>query len=213
MDSINNNEGKKSEKHEELKLEDLNHFVEHMEKILDELEEKIRVLPKVDKKGQSECSFAEELYAYKEEMYAIAKKEAKKIGPYMELGEQEIERCRRNIEQLRVDTDSLNLEEAKKKYEAAKESIEYQMNKAVNQNRMLIKTGERFQELSKQAEEKVWPLGKPKRSGDRTDPKAVLAAVLDGRFDFRSPHNPLSRGSGPSAKTEIDNLLSLGPLG
>ena len=140
-------------------------------------------------------------------------KEAKKIGPYMELGEQEIERCRRNIEQLRVDTDSLNLEEAKKKYEAAKESIEYQMNKAVNQNRMLIRTGERFQELSKQAEEKVWPLGKPKRSGDRTDPKAVLQAVLDGRFDFRSPHNPLSRGSGPSAKMEIDNLLSLGPLG
>ena len=197
----------------DLRLEDVDSFIEYMEGLLEELWGKINQLPKVDENGYSECPFAEELYAYKEEAAAIVAEESKKLQLCLELVKEEIDRCQQNIEILSTDASSLHLEEAKKKYEAGKKSQRLQYNKGVHQQELLIDLIKRADELLKLAEEKKWPIGEPGRS-DRFNPEAVLEAALDGRFSaLRDPDHIRPLPSRPAFGSEINNLLSLGPLG
>ena len=49
------------------KLEHVDSFIGNMEIFLNKLDDDIRMLPGVDKNGNSECPFAEQLYVQKEE--------------------------------------------------------------------------------------------------------------------------------------------------
>lgn len=212
MESKLNRNHHGSNENADLKLEDVDSFIKHMERLLKELWGKINQLPKVDNSGYSECPFAEDLYAYKEEAAAKVEEESKKLEQFLELVKEEIVRCKHNIEQLRLDRNSLNLEEAKKRYTAAKKSQQSQLNKAVHQQKLLIELIKRSEELLKLAREKKWPLGKP-RSRDSFNPAEVLQAAIDGKFSaLREPTHIRSRAVRPSFASEVSDLVSLGPL-
>lgn len=204
---------KQTNKNRDLKLEDVDTFLEEMEGLVCELQEKTDQLPKVDKKGQSDCPFAEELYVYKEEAYEKVFKESKKLQPYLKLIEKEIVRCRKNIEQLHVDANSLNLEEPKTNYDVAEQSQKNQCDKAIYQRKRLLDLIKKIDELLELANQKEWPLGKPKHQNS-FNPEAVLEAVADGRMPgFQPPVPGAYREPIPSFREEINGLISIGPLG
>ena len=209
MDSSRNIEQGSSEEYSDVKLEDIDSFIRYMEGLLEELRGKINQLPKVDEEGRSDCHFAEELYAYKEEAAAMVAGQLEKLQTYLELIEKEIKRCRDNIDKLHVDRNSLNYDEAKKRYDAAKEAEEKQLNTAIHQKNSLIDLIKKAEELLSLAKGKKWPLGKPKRQ-DSFNPEAVLQGVLDGTLPgLQDPNRVLPRASRPAFHREVNDLMSI----
>ena len=60
------------DKTRDLSLKNLDSFMHHMNGLLKKLVDKVNVLPRVDDKGGSECPFAEDLYAEKEEIQKVS---------------------------------------------------------------------------------------------------------------------------------------------
>ena len=209
MESNRKVQQERSEEHSEVKLEDVDSFIEYMEGLLEELWGKINQLPEVDQNGHSDCHFAEELYAYKEEAAAIVAEESKKLQVYLELVKKEIDRCHHNIDQLRTDRSSLNFDEAKKRYDAAKKAEEKQLNKAILQKKKLIDLIKKAEELLSLAKEKNWPLGEPKRQ-DSFNPEAVLQGVLDGTLPGLGNRERVALpASRPAFHKEVNDLMSI----
>ncbi len=197
-----------------LKLESLGTYITHVEEVLDELVSMATQLPIVDEEGNSECPFAEELYAYKEEAVELVKEECKDLKPYLEIVEEEIERCRKNLDQIQKDENNLELYETKEQYDLAREAQQKELDHYVGYKNVLNDLLIRKEELLAMAndERHTWPLGKPRRA-DHFDPEAVLKAVLDGTFDpLRDPFDPRPMPSGNARTSEINSLVNLGPL-
>jgi len=177
---------------------------------LNELDSKTRQLPKVDEQGKSECPFAEELYADKEEALANVERESGRLEEYLDWVEQEIERCQRNLDRIRFDRNGLDLDEAREQYEAALESQQHELNTFIHQKKRLNDLMIRKNQLLTKAQDKrhTWPLVKPKQK-DHFNPEAVLNAVLanrSGNYHGRAPGKP-------GFNRELNGLMELGPLG
>ena len=186
--------------------------LEELNKRIDELIEKIKVLPKVDSKGGSECPFAESLYAYKEMAARGVKKTVKKVRQYIPAVEKEVERCEHNYKRICDDCEKINNAEAKEKYEHARKFQWAECEKAFMRRKHFYETLDRAKKELEKAKEKKWPLGEPK-ADDSFDPEAVLEEVIKGRSPMPHPTNaPASRRRSHFSR-EINSLLSLGPLG
>ena len=203
----NDHQGKPNEQ-DDLSLKDVDSFVHYMKGLVEELFSKIRVLPKVDQEGNSECPFAEDLYAQKDESMEKVEKESQKLPRYLGLVEKEIARCSANLEQISADRSSLNLEEAKEKYNVAKRSQESQYNSAIQQRKALVDLISRTEQALAMARSKEFPGRKPQKSF--RPPAGRL-----GGWGTSGSTDQASKGSSPrpSLETEIDTLISLGPLG
>lgn len=206
---------KNPKKYSHLKLEDLGSFIKHLEALLDELLPKASRSPKEDKKGNSECPFAGEPYPHKEEAVEMVLDESQELRPYLELVKEEVERCRKNLEQIRVDEVNLELYETKEKYDFAREAQQQELDHFIGLKNTLIDLLIRKDELLKMAGEErhKWPIGKPTRQ-DHFDPKAVLEGVLDGTYAaMLDAEHVIPQPSRPSVNAELNALLSLGPIG
>jgi len=215
MEQEETTQDKNTKEYSELKLEDLDSYIKHIEAVLDELLSKATQLPKVDEHGNSECPFAEKLFAYKEEAVEMVKEESKKLRPYLEMVKEEVERCHQNLEQIRVDGSNLELYETKEEYNFAREAQQHELDRFIGLKKTLIDLLIRKDELLTMAgeEKRKWPLGKPRRN-EHFDPEAVLNAVLDGNSDpLRDPFDPAPLPSRNAHTSEVNSLMSLGPLG
>ena len=210
MESEETNHGKREKQPTYMNLEGLDEFIDHMEALLDKLTSKANQLPKVDEKGNSECPFAEELYADKEEALTEVAKESKKIEQYLDRVEQEIKRCRKNLDLIRFDRTNLTLDEARKQYDAAREAQQRELNKFTHLKKRLNDLKTRKNKLLKTAQDKrhTWPIGKPKQN-DHFNPEAILDAVVASRSNGVQDRLP----SRPALNRELNSLLDLGPLG
>jgi hypothetical protein len=214
MEEIETTQDKDTNQYSDLKLEDLNSYIGHVEAVLDELQSKSSQLPKVDEKGNSECPFAEELYAYKEEAVILVKEESIQLRPYLGLVKKEIVRCRKNLEQIRADEANLEVYETKEEYDLAREAQQNGLDHFIGLENTLIDLLIRKDELLKEAgeERNKWPLGKPRRK-DPFNPEAILNAILDGSYDpLRDPHDPRPLPSRSTPGNEINSLINLGPM-
>jgi len=209
MESEETNNNKREKQPSYMNLEGLYDFIDHMEALLDKLTSKANQLPKVDEKGNSECPFAEELYADKEEALTEVAKESKKLEQYLDRVKWEIKRCRKNLEQIRFDRTNLTLDEARKQYDAAKETQQRELNKFIHLKKRLNDLKTRKNMLLKTAQDKrhTWPIGKPKRN-DHFNPEAILDSVLASRSNGVQDRLP----SRPAFNRELNSLLDLGPL-
>lgn len=193
-----------------LSLKDVDSFIHYMNGLLEELLSKIQVLPKVDKEeGRSECPFAEDLYAEKDDFAEKVEKESKKLQRYLRLVEQEIARCRGNLGQISADAGSLNLGEAKERYAAAKRAQEFQYERAIQQRKALMDLISRTEKTLTLARSKTFPGRKPRKNF------RPPAGALDGwaAKGFTNGATVEAIEARPQFKTEIDRLISLGPLG
>lgn len=200
----------------QLRLEDLNAYMSRVEKALDDLLSKITQLPIVDEQGNSECPFAEELHAYKEEAVALVEEKCKDLEPYLEMVEEEIKRCRRNLELIQNDQGNLELYETNEQYKNALEVLQNQLNNYIGAKNALIDLLTRKEELLKMAKEErhTWPLGEPERSDHfNINPEAVLNAAADGGYKVpQGPFDPKPVPWNSGLTSEINGLINLGPL-
>jgi hypothetical protein len=209
MKNNENSDKSRPKGQDELSLKDIDSYIHYMHGLLDELETKFKILPKVDQEGNSECPFAEDLYAEKEEFLEKVEKESRKIQGYLRLVEQEIARCRGNLGKIRSDARSLHLDEAKEKYDAAKRAQETQYKKAIQQRTALMDLTSRTAKVLALARSKTFPGRKPQK-GFRPPAGALGGWRPNGSIKEATDKPPASR---PSFESEIDDLISLGPLG
>jgi len=199
---------KRPKKHDNLTLRDVNSSERYMSKLLDTLETKTNVLPKVDEKGNSECPFAEGLYAQKEQAVEKVTEELGRLRRLLELLKEELARLRANLAQVQTDAGSLHLESAKEKYLSAKQGLEYNIQKNQERQKEILELISQAEEMLRLARTKKWPLGKPE---ERMRFPAISSGPERG---FRSGvPSSAPASSGPSLRTEVDSLFSLGPLG
>jgi hypothetical protein len=212
MKPSKNNQHDQAKKFADLDLKDVDSYTSFLEKLLETLQSKINVLPKVDDKGRSECPFAENLYAQKEEATSNVIEELKKASRYLALLEQEISRLRQNLAQIESDTGALHLDQAKEKYITAKRSQEIHIEKNIHRKMRLSDLIARAEKLMQLAHKKKWPGGKPKERF-RTPPLMAGGPTGVGATGFQNAIPDVPLPPSPAFKTEIDSLMTLGPLG
>ena len=194
---------------DDLSLEYVDSSISYKKGLVEELSSKTGQCPKVDQKGRSECPFAEDLYAEKEDVTEKVEKELQKLQRYLMLVEQEIARCSANLEQISADAGSLNIEQAKERYAAAKWSQESQYNKAVEQRNALIDLIARTEKTLAMARSKKFPGRKPQK-GFRFPAGGSEGWEATRSANGEAHETPPDR---TSLKTEIESLISVGPLG
>ena len=206
------NPGNKHSQNKTKKFEDLKNvdsFMDQLSQLIEGLNSKFRILPKVDDKGQSECPFAEDLYAEKEKAAKEVSKKLKEASRYADLLKQEIARFRRNLSKIGADAGSLNSVQAKEKYASAKKAQEFHIDKNDKRLRKLTDLIAKAEKLLQVALEKKWPLGEPKKSFHPSQPP------VDRKVSTGTPIQGAMQGKPyrPSFKTESDSLIAIGPLG
>ncbi len=196
-----------SNEYNPLRLDQVASSIDHMETLLEDLSARMSVLPDVDEKGRSECPFAEDLYAKKEEAEEKVARELGQLRRYPGLVNEEMSRCRKNLEQLRSDGGRLNRDETKEHYSFAEGSQEAHYRMADQLYQKLIDLIPRAEEALRLAGTKRFPGIKPQKSVSVSKPPG------SDRFTPMAPRPVSSQAMGPSLGKEIDSLMSIGPLG
>jgi len=193
-------------------LEEMSSAMIAMRNNLKDLHKSLGMLPGVDEKGRSECEFAEDLYAQKEEDAQKVSFQLKALQNYLEPLEKEISRCRKNLEQIRSDGRQLYTESAKEEYLHAEAAAASLYNQVVSRKKELIQLISRAKDALKKAKVKRWPLGEPKK----TFHLPAMAVGPRGQSGFATPlltPLPVPGIMAPPGREQIASLLSLGPLG
>jgi hypothetical protein len=182
--------------HSHLTLRDVDSAVNHMYSLLNTLETKTNLCPRVDEKGNSECPFAEDLYAQKEEALEEVRAQLEMLQILLELVEEELASLRANLTKVESDSGALHSENAKKMYLSAQQGLEQHIQKNLDRKKQILDLISLAKEMLRLAHEKRWPLGKPERH--------ALSPPVTPSSSFNS---------GLSLRREVDGLLSLGPIG
>ena len=196
---------------EELNVKDVDSFIKFLSGDIEELVKKAGMCPEVDKEGRSECPFADDLYAQKEEMEKKVVNGLNKLRRYMELVDREIERFYRNLNQILADNNALHFKQAKEKYTDAMKAIEFQLEKFKQRRKALLDLSSKAEKALNFARSKKWPLGKPQ---EKFRPPSFMAGgpTRTTTSGYQSPSPVTFLTPWPSVKSEIKSLMSLGPL-
>jgi hypothetical protein len=201
-----------SEEISDRNLERVTSVIKNMKALLENLSQKTSQLPKVDDKGNSECPYAEDLYAEQEEAITKVAEELKRLRRYQEIVDQLVAKHRRNLDLIRTDASSLHLDRAKEQYSSAELSQEHNYRQAVRCQKELLEIISWAENAIALARGKKFPGGKPEK---KFRPPSGFASGLSasGSAGYSGPASPAGASFTPSLKTEIDSLMSLGPLG
>jgi hypothetical protein len=195
----------------DFRLQDIESFIRYMEGLLDTLKAKVDALPRVDGDGDSECPFAESLYAERDEVEDRVIKALQDASSYMELLDQEKTRLRGNLSRIQSDGNFLNSAEAKKEYGFAAGAIKHHIEKNFERRQKLSKLIALALKLLGLSSGKRWPLGKPQR-GFR--PRVTLGGDVTGVSSHGDQSFKTIRFDASAGLRDrvLDNLISLGPI-
>ncbi len=101
---------------ENVNLKEAEKGLESTKKCMEDLDRSVHSLPSVDEDGNSECPFAEELYAQKEELQKTLEARLKDLFEMMKAVDAEIQRCRKNLAVVTAHHDSIHGEKVRDKY-------------------------------------------------------------------------------------------------
>lgn len=195
----------------QLNIKDLDSAMDSFRSELEHLSKRIDILPRVEKDGSSECHFAEDLYADKEEAAEKVAQRLRDIKGYMPLAEREIARCSHNLSTISSDKGRLRDDEAITQYQDALHAQQYHYQKAVERRKALQELIQQAEQLLSKANTKKYPGKKPEKRfrppvgllGGLPSPGASMAAPISISPAFDRPSLP---------RSELGDLLSLGPL-
>lgn len=208
METERNSEIKGSKSHKKVTLMDFNVYLRFIPSLLDSLEKKINILPKVDEKGNSECSFAETLYAQKDKEAEKVETELEPLRDLLVLLKEELVKLRANLSTVLEDTRSLHFEDAKEKYLFARQGIEKNIEINLDKQKKLLALISQVEEMLSLARKKKWPLGKPKEHLQYPSIDWEMTRDFEPILSSDFPHHSeLPHGR------EVGNLFSLGPIG
>ena len=171
---------------------------------VEELEKAVQSLPRVDEKGGSDCPFAEDLYAKKEQLEAALGKDVAMLQAYMAAIQKEVARCERNLQRIRGDAGKLSTPEAIDAYGEAEQAADNEHHQAVTDRDAIVLVLPRAQAVLAVSQNKKYPDKKPQQ---RQLPEP--ASPTDGKEPTRP--RPDTTGK-PALGGELGDLLSIGPL-
>jgi hypothetical protein len=163
--------------------------------------ESAMALPHVDEDGNSECPWAERLYAKKEELEVQVTNDVEKMKCYSKGLNKEKQRCERNLAQLQADRGELNLPEPSEYYSNAIEAQQRQLQSVIDDIDAVSIVLKRAEAVLKVSRTRKFPGGEPQEGF----PFPAMPSGAPGWTCIQ----PSLRQPGD----EIDGLVSLGPLG
>ena len=106
-------------------------LLEHVNEVIEEFRNAMRILPLVDDEGHSDCPFAEDLYAEKARWQEELQFLLGKLHEYQAGSQAEIRRCMRNQAVVEEDQRRLDGEHARDQYDQADDRVlsEYRQNR------------------------------------------------------------------------------------
>jgi len=196
----------------------------NVEKNTKELEDRASCLPIVEEDGSSECPFAEDLYAQKEEVEEKLKSALLDLNGRIPFLAQEISRCRNNLKQMSSDREKLVLEAPKNSYSSAEQEQKTQLRDVIKIQMRINDILKRAKLVLEIAEAEKFPGRKPQRKGfspgasspsslpvPLREPVAIMAPPI-GSPGGTFPVGPVISNPGPGLGGETGGILSTGPL-
>jgi hypothetical protein len=136
------------------------------EKLMDKLQDALSVLPRVDPDGSSECPFAEQLFAQKEEPEAEVIKGVSDMKDLLQSAQDCVREARQKVKGKWVDPKRYELASNAKMYYDARSTDSFEEAcylQALCDHKRIQNALERADELLRKSRAKQWPLGRPKR--------------------------------------------------
>jgi len=180
----------------------LTSYLSSVESEVARLEEAIRVLPRVTPGGSSECPFARDLYARKEELEASVAYSVTSMNKFLRALQVEITRCERNRNRITGDRQRLRTDPAIRAYETAEDEalVEYQ-SALLDRDQILLVLPRAEAALSVARTRKH-----PDVRGPRKRPGAIAG------FSGPSVSGSGSQGGSTGLSGEVSDLISMGPI-
>jgi len=159
------------------------------------------LLPKVDEEGNSECPFAEQLYAQKQEQQRELQQHLEKLKKDLVQVETDIQKCNSNANIVASDQGQLHSQNVFERYEQAEDKLKSKL-KQLHEKRTHIRSKMKDTEkLLAKTNEKNWPDGEPEGQRFSLGPSLSL---LD---NSTSPDNrQLDTGQQLNGLFEIDRM-------
>ena len=159
------------------------------------------LLPKVDEEGYSECPFAEQLYAQKQEQQQELQQHLEKLKTDLAQTETEIQKCNSNANIVASDQGQLHSQDVFERYEQAEDKLKSKLEQLREKRTCIRLKIEDVKKLLAKAGEKNWPDGEPEGH------KFSLGPSLSSQDNPTSPDNrPLDTGQQLNGLFEIDRM-------
>ena len=131
---------------------------------IEKLGVKENALPKVEADGQSECSFAEQCYAQKEEIVGELRRLIAVFRSYVPAIDAEVARIERDYMLTGAARDRLHGAEPRRKLTESERKIREWRDGVIEQGRKATDMIKAMENAIAEADKKKWPLGQPKKS-------------------------------------------------
>jgi len=172
---MQNSGGRRAERAKEDKegLHNFNTALHDTAEAIKKLESKMSYLPMIDANGNSDCPFAEELYAQKEEAEQKVVREVDCLRHFLPLLDQQIARCRSNQSQVQSYAEKLAGPDVKNRYAAAKEILERQYIEATQDRKEALFVLDKAKLALERSRQRQWPGEAPQRRWFNPDSSAA----------------------------------------
>ena len=175
----------------EVRLEDLDGFLEATRHLMEQLLQVTRSLPSVDENGQSDCPEAEEMYAEKEELQAQLQGHFEQLHRYEAFVEEELKRCEGDLVVLEEHQKRLHTDKPRAHYSQAEVEVAAmckKLRKMLREIKAMIKA---VDEVLAEAVQKRFP----------------------GKIPQKWPHMDFAPPSAnrSQAEKDVDDLIRMGP--
>ena len=170
---------------------------------VEELLQAARVLPRVEEDGNSECPFAEELYAKKEEAQRDAEICLEKLGGNLAWVDDQIGHCENNLGTISSGQQQLNNDGAKDSFSEAEERLEAFREKL---NELRDEIEEAMDKVDKALEESV-----PKRFPGKI-PQENPQQSVPPTEPYSLPDSDSSQDDSSDADRHLSEMISMGPV-
>ena len=196
--------------------ENLDSYIARGEDVLERLKNAVKTLPVVDKDGKSECDFAEQLYAQKEEAEEKLVLEIRRQREFLPTIQQELRRTGHNLSIVRSNSSSLSNMEPKETLSKAVLEEEARLKKVEEQQRKINDLLQRMNSALAMSRAKKFPGRTPRKpqAGFSSAPSSTsFPETQPSGFGVGSPCSDRTWAERSKALDQgLDGLKSLGPL-
>ena len=187
-----------------LRGQELRAYLDSVLRTVEQLEGAVQSLPRVDDMGSSECPFAEDLYAQKEELEAALGQDVAMLHGYLAALQDEVARCEKNLERIRTDAGSLTVPEALDAYRTAEDAQNDEYYQAVTDRDAIVLVLPRAEAALQVSRSRKYP-------GDKPPCRQTPVPGSQPEGGSAGPFVP-DANTDPGFNRELDSVLSIGQL-
>ena len=176
---------------ENVNLKEAEKGLENTKKCMEDLDRSVHSLPSVDENGNSECPFADELYAKKEELQKTLEARLKDLFEMLKAVDAEIARCGKNISVVTAHQDRIHSEKVRDQYSDEELKLAARIKELKGIREQIQKAIKAVQKALAESKARYYPGKKPEKwPGTPND-------------------SPTPPPKGSDADRELDDLLEL----